>query len=144
MQRQRFFFNLGCLGGGGMLVIAAVAFGDGAARWVGLGIGVAGVLASLWFIGALVHQRRLDGARELRVFGRFVNPWSLLGGGVASVCVWQTVQTSVFAEGVAKWITLSNGLLAATLACVGLIVHETTSERVIHVLEVVERRTRSD
>lgn len=140
MQRQRFFFNLGCLGGGGLMVIAAFAFGDEATRWVGLGIGIAGLLASLWFVAALVHTRALAGDRPLRLFGRAVNPWSVIGGGVASVCVWQTVQASVFADAVAKWITLSNGLLAGLLAVIGMIAHENSSGRVIHVLEVVERR----
>lgn len=139
MQHRRFFFNLGCLGGGGLMVLAAAAFGDEATRWVGLGIGIAGLLASLWFVAAVMHQRALAGDRVLRLLGHTVNPWSLLGGGVLSVCVWQTVQASVFTDVVAKWITLSNGLLAALLALIGLIAHENSSARVIHVLEVVER-----
>jgi hypothetical protein len=43
---------------------------------------------------------------------------------------------------VARWLTFANGLLAGTLACTGLIVHENTTERVIHVLEIVERPER--
>ncbi|HEU4978495.1 MAG TPA: hypothetical protein VFT42_06345 [Solirubrobacteraceae bacterium] len=139
MQLQRFFFNLGCLGGGGLMVLAAVAFGAEATRWVGFGIGVAGLLASLWFVARVVHQRDLAGDRMLRLFGHAVNPWSALGGGVLSVCIWQTVQASVFTDTVAKWITLSNGLLAGLLALIGLIAHESSSGRVIHVLEIVER-----
>ena len=142
MQRQRFFFNLGCLGVGVLLVVASVAFGPSAAKWVGLGVGIAGMLASLWFVGSVVHYRSLQGTRELRVLGRPVNMWSLLGGGVASVAVWQTVQAAVFEPDVAKWLTLANGLLAGMLACSGLIAHENTTERVIHVLEVVDRRER--
>jgi hypothetical protein len=142
MQRQRFFFNLGCLGVGVLLVVSSVAFGPRAGRWVGLGVGIAGILASLWFVASVVHHRSLQGTRELKLFGRSVNLWSLLGGGVVSVAVWETVQAAVFEPDVAKWLTLANGLLAGTLACTGLIVHENTTERVIHVLEVVDRRER--
>jgi hypothetical protein len=71
-----------------------------------------------------------------------VNPWSVLGGGVISVAIWQTVQAAVFEPDVARWLTFANGLLAGTLACTGLIVHENTTERVIHVLEIVERPER--
>jgi hypothetical protein len=142
MQRHRFFFNLGCLGAGILLVVGAVAFGPAASRGVGLGIGIAGMIASLWFVAAVVHHRSLLGARELRVLGRSVNVWSLLGGGVAGVATWETVQAAVFKPEVGKWLTFANGVLAGTLACVGLIVHEITTERVVHVLEVVDRRER--
>ena len=100
------------------------------------------MIASLWFVASLVHHRSVTGARELRVFGRSVNVWSLLGGGVAGVATWETVQAAVFEPEVGKWLTLANGLLAGTPACVGLIVHETTTERVVHVLEVVDGRER--
>lgn len=142
MQRQRFFFNLGCLGAGTLLVIASVAFGPKASRGVGLGIGISGMIASLWFVASAVHHRSLVGARELRLFGHPVNLWSLLGGGVAGVATWETVQAAVFVPEVGRWITLANGLLAGTLACTGLIAHERSTERVIHVLEVVERPER--
>jgi hypothetical protein len=142
MQRQRFFFNLGCLGGAGVLVLAALAFGPAAVFGVGLGIGIAGILASLWFVAAVTHHRSLIGARELRMLGQQVNLWSLLGGALVSVAVWETVQSAVFDAALAKWLTFANGLLAATLACAGLIAREHTTERVIHVLEVVERPDR--
>jgi hypothetical protein len=142
MPRQRFFFNLGCLGAAILLVVASLAFGPSAAKWVGLGIGIAGAVFSLWFLATVIHERSLQGARELRLFGRSVNPWSVLGGGVISVAIWQTVQAAVFEPDVARWLTFANGLLAGTLACTGLIVHENTTERVIHVLEIVERPER--
>ena len=43
MGRQRFVFNLSALGVAIMLVLAAVAFGPHAAKWVGLGIGITGL-----------------------------------------------------------------------------------------------------
>jgi len=138
-QRQRFFFNLGTLAAGTMLVVASVAFGPSAAGWVGFGLGVTGIAASLWFVAVITHHRHGLGVRELRIGGRALNPWSLLGGALAAVAAWQTVQVLLLDSDAAKWVTLSNGLLSAALAMAGLIAHEASSERVVHVLEVVER-----
>lgn len=139
MHRKRFFFNLGSLGAAAMLMAAALAFGPGAVFGVGIGIGVAGLLGSLWFVASAVHHRSLAGAREVRVFGSTFDLWSLLGGGVSSVALWEIVQSAVFTAAIAKWLTFTNGLLAGMLACTGLILHEISTERIIHVLEVVER-----
>jgi hypothetical protein len=63
---------------------------------------------------------------------------------MASVALWEIVQAAVFPPDVSRWLTLANGLVVAVLACVGLIAHEAGSERVIHVLEVVERRDQDE
>ncbi len=137
--RQRFFFNLGALGGAGILIVAAVAFGPEAVRGVGLGIGIAACSLSLLFVGALTHQRRLLGHFEFQVLGRGLGLWSVLAGVMASVAIWQIVGVAVFAPHVSRWLTLANGLVIAALACAGLIAHEICTERVVHVVEVVER-----
>lgn len=139
MQRKRFFFNLGSLCAAGMLVAAALTFGPGAVFGVGLGIGIGGLAGSLSFLAAAVHHRSLAGARELRILNRTVDVWALLGGSVFSVATWEIVQSAVFPASISKWLSFGNGVLAAVLAFIGLVVHEITTERVIHVLEVVER-----
>jgi hypothetical protein len=142
MQRKRFFFNLGSLGAAAMLVMASLAFDPGAVFGVGIGIGTAGLVGSLWFVASAIHHRSFAGGRELRMMGRTLDIWPLLGGSVVSVALWEIVQSAVFAGAVAKWLTFSNGLIAGGLACAGLITHELSTERVIHVLEVVERPRR--
>jgi hypothetical protein len=139
MQHGRFFFNLGLLGAAVLLIVASIAFGPGAVRGVGLGIGSAGVVTSLWFIAATMHQRPLDGYRELGAFGMRAGLWSLLAGVTGAVATWEIVQVVVFAPTPAKWLTLANGLVVGTLACAGLVAHEVSSERVVHCLEVVQR-----
>jgi hypothetical protein len=139
MGRQRFFFNLGSLGAAVMLIVASVAFGPGSSKWVGLGMGVAGCWVSLLFVSALVHQRRFEGHLEIEAFGRGLGVWSTLAGGMASVAVWEIIQAAVFSPDVSRWLTLANGLLIAALSCAGLVAHEVCTERVVHVLEVVER-----
>jgi hypothetical protein len=139
MSRQRFFFNLGALGAAVLLIVASVAFGPGAVKGVGLGIGAAGCALSFLFVGTLVHIRRPAGHPELWLFGHSLSLWSTLAGVMASVATWELVQAAVFVPDVSRWLTLANGLVLAMLACAGLIAHEVCTERVIHVIEVVER-----
>jgi hypothetical protein len=139
MSRQRFFFNLGVLVAAVLLIVAAAAFGPGAVKGMGLGIGSGGLAVSLLFMSALVHHRRLEGDPELEFFGAGRSLWSMLAGGVAGVATWEIVDASVFGPTVSRWLTLANGLLIAALAFAGLVAHEICSERVVHILEVVER-----
>ena len=139
VRRQRFFFNLGALGGAGVLIVAAAALGPGAVKGVGLGIGIASCSLSLLFVAWLVHQRHLAGYFEFQILGRGLGLWSVLAGAMASVAIWQIVGVAVFTPHVSRWLTLANGLLIAALACAGLIAHEICTERVVHVVEVVER-----
>ena len=139
MSRQRFFFHLGVIVAAVLLIVAASAFGPGAIKGMGLGIGSGGLAVSLLFMSALVHHRRLEGDLELEFFGGGRSLWSMLAGGVAGVATWEIVDVAVFNASVNRWLTLANGLLIAALGCAGLVAHEICSERVIHVLEVVER-----
>jgi hypothetical protein len=125
-----------------LLIVAAVAFRPGAVKGVGLGIGIGAFVGSVVFVSLLVHQRRMEGYPELRLRGRQVGLWSALGGGVAAFALWEIVEAAVFGYDVSRWLTLANGLVIASLACVGLVAHEVCTERVIHVLEVVERPPR--
>lgn len=122
-----------------LLIVAAAAFGPGAIRGVGLGIGIVACSLSLLFVATLAHQRRLVGYLEFQVLGRGLGLWSVLAGGMASVAIWQIVGVAVFTPHVSRWLTLANGLVIAALACVGLIAHEICTERVVHIVEVVER-----
>jgi hypothetical protein len=141
MSRQCFFFNLGALGAAVLLIVASVAFGH-AVNGVGLGIGSGGCALSLIFVGVLMHRRELAGHPELWVFGRGLGLWSTLAGAIASVATWEIIQSAVFVPNVSRWLTLANGLVIAVLACAGLIAYVMTTERVIHVIEVVERPSR--
>lgn len=141
MSRQCFFFNLGALGAAVLLIVASVAFGH-AVKGVGLGIGAGGCTLSLMFVGGLVHRRRPAGHPELWLFGRGLGLWSTLAGTIAGVATWEIVQSAVFVPDVSRWLTLANGLLIATLACAGLVAYVMSTERIVHVIEVVERPPR--
>ena len=142
MSRKHFFFSLGALGAAALLILAGAAFGPGAVKGAGLGIGIACCTMSVSFTVVLRRQRRPDGHPELRVSGRVLGLWSLLGGATTAVAIWEIVGAETFAPDVSRWLTLANGLVVATLACAGLVAHEICTERVVHVLEVVERPPR--
>jgi hypothetical protein len=137
--RQRFFFNLALLAASFLLIVASIAFGPGGARGVGLGIGIAECAASLLFAAALVHQPRLQGHFAFRLRGMRISGWSVLVWAFAVVAIWEIVQTSVFPPYVSRWLTLANGLVVAVLACTGLVANELSTERIIHVLDVIDR-----
>lgn len=143
MSRQRFIFSLSALLAAILLIVASVAFGPDAVKGVGLGIGSAASAVSLLFAAVMVHQRRREGHPELRLFGHAVSLWSALAGATASVAIWEIVGAAVFVPSVSRWLTLSNGLVIAVLACAGLVAHELATERVVHVIEVVERPPRT-
>jgi peptidoglycan biosynthesis protein MviN/MurJ (putative lipid II flippase) len=138
MSRGVFFFNLGALGAAVLLIVASVAFGP-AVKGVGLGIGIGALATSLLFVSLLVHHRRGDGAPALRWRGRRFDLWAALAGGLAAIATWEVVQAAVFGPAVSRWLTLANGLLIAAFACAGLVAHEICTERIVHVIEVVER-----
>jgi hypothetical protein len=138
VQRQRFFFYLGVIAAAVMLIVASIAFGTGAVRGVGLGIGIGLGLVSLWFMASSVHHRDLPGQLRLHIARWSVALWPLLASLVLAVAVWEIVESVVFSPDPTRWLTLANGVIVAVLACGGLIAHELSSERIIHVLQVVD------
>jgi hypothetical protein len=139
VRRETFFFNLGALGAAFLLIVAAAALGPDAAKGIGLGIGVACTVVSIWFVATLPHRRRFAGHPELRVRGRRVGVGATLAGAITSAAIWETIQVAVFNEDVSRWLTLANGLVIGSLGCAGLVVHEISTDRVTWVLEVFDR-----
>jgi hypothetical protein len=63
---------------------------------------------------------------------------------VAVLGAWNIVQSQVFAQGTVRWLTFADGLGLLGLALGGLVLHELSTERVVHALEVVGSAIDSD
>jgi hypothetical protein len=114
-------FGVDVLGvvGGGFLAVAAVAFSAPAAGWVGFGV-FAG-LAVVGGLAAMTASRR--GAR--------------IGHGVLGlVSVWALIAALVFSGSTLTAWVFVDALAVALVALVDLTVHEFSTERVVHELEV--------
>jgi hypothetical protein len=137
--RARFFVSLGTLVVGCLLLVASVAFAPRVALWVGLGLGIVLVLLGMTALSGAVHRRELGEARELRLGAYAVRVWPVIACALLAVALWQVAQVGAFAAGIAKWLSFANGWVISVLATVALIVHEVSSERVVHFVEIVDR-----
>ena len=138
-MRARFFVSLGTLVVGCLLLVASVAFAPRVALWVGLGLGIVLVLLGMTALSGAVHRRELGEARELRLGAYAVRVWPVIACALLAVALWQVAQVGAFAAGIAKWLSFANGWVISVLATVALIVHEVSSERVVHFVEIVDR-----
>jgi len=75
----------------------------------------------------------------LRIQCRGWRWWLVLAGSMAMLACWRLVGVAVYTPHVSRWLPLANGLVIASLVCADLIAHEICTERVVHVVEVVER-----
>lgn len=122
--RTRYALTLGMALLAGFLVVETWAFAPSTAVDVGFALGIAATAAGV------------AGMAMARVYR--MPAWGATVAAVAAIGAWQVVQALVFGTGTARWLTFADacGLLGAALA--GLAVHELSTERVVHSLEVVE------
>jgi hypothetical protein len=108
----------------GAFIVVAIAIGVAhAAAWVGFGISLATALAGVILV-AVARRHRL---RALA--------W--VGSAITGLAGWTVVATAgIFSAGTERWIAFASGLgyIVAALGALGI--HEASSSRVVHVLEV--------
>lgn len=115
----KYIINLLLVIAGGFLAVASRAFAAGTAGWIALGIGIfAVVLASV----GLATTR--------------LQPRSIGYVAMASTGIWTIVSSLVFTGAALGWLVLADALMLAAIAVVGLVVHELSTERVVHTLVV--------
>lgn len=142
MHRFRFFCNLAALGAAVVLIVAAAGFEPSALEGIGVGLGTTGLVVSLANLGLMVHERPLLGGPELRILGHVLGVLRVLAAAIAAVAVWEIVAAAVFDASASRWLTLGNGIGMACLAFAAVTMHERCTERIVHVLEIVERPRR--
>lgn len=118
-MRVRFISNVVLALAAGFVVVASQAFGSAVTGWIAFGVALGIVL----LLGASQLDRR-----------RGVTQRSL-DGIAAVVAAWTVVAAVVFSGSVVTWLAFAGGLGLVAVALVGLIVHELSTERVVHTLE---------
>lgn len=104
---------------GGFLAVAAFAFSAPVTGWVGFGVFTA--LTVLGGAAAVFATRR--GAR--------------IGHGLLGlVSLWALIAALVFTGSAGMWLVFANALAVALVGLADLTMHEATTERVVHQLEV--------
>jgi FtsH-binding integral membrane protein len=115
----RYFSNLTLALIGGFLVVATMAFAPVTAAWLTFAIAVGATVISLYMI-----------AFEKSLVQRS------LGGLLAILGAWTIVSSLVFAPSTVVWLGFASALAFVAVAVIGLTVHELTTERVVHSLDV--------
>jgi hypothetical protein len=98
-----------------------------------MGIGVL-TTAGLFYLGRLGSPKQVIGLLRERIQ---IPLWDLLAFTVGAIGAWNIVQSQVFGAGAVKWLSFADGLALLGLSLAGLLVHELSTERVVHALEVV-------
>lgn len=117
----RYILNTLSLVAGAFLVVASRVFAGSTLEWLGFGVS-AGIL--LFGIAGLTlgEQRR-----------------HLLGYGVLStVAAWSAVSALVFTGSTLGWLVFADAIAVAAIALGASAIHEVTTERVVHTLEIHE------
>jgi len=115
----RYTLNTFALVAGGFLAVVSRSFGSGALEWTAFGVSAAVALAGI--VGLT-----LDGRSR-----------GLVGNGALTlVGLWSLVAALVFTGSTLSWLVFADALAVAAVALVSLTVHEVTTERVVHTLDV--------
>lgn len=123
----RFVTNVFLMLAGGLIVVFSQALTASATGWVTFGLAiaiVAGLAAVQLHRGRPMIQRGLDGV-------------------VGVLGIWTIIASVVFSGGPLTWLSFAEGLAFAALGLAGLVVHELSSERVVHSLAIAETPSES-
>jgi len=117
-MRTHFFSRLALLIGSGFLVVASQVWSGTTLEWIFIVGGAAMIL--LAGAGTAVKDRAQQGLDALLV---------LLGA-------FSVVQAIIFSGTTLEWFSFATGAAGALIATIGLLIHEASTERVVHELSV--------
>jgi hypothetical protein len=134
LLRARWMLTLALAAAGIFLVVASYAFAASTATGLSLAVGLGIVAVG---VGLLAVSRR--GRQYIAVPARDVRVaiWEAVALATIAVAAWNVVQTRVFDATTGRWLTFADSLGIVAIALIGLVVHELSTERVVHSLEVV-------
>jgi hypothetical protein len=122
-MRTHFISRLALLLTAGVLVVASQVWTGGTLQWVFVAGGALMILAAAAdAVRENVAQRALDGL-------------------IALLGAWTIVQAFIFEGNDLKWWSFASAVALAVLSVIGLIAHESNTERVVHELSVTTGRS---
>jgi hypothetical protein len=140
LLRGRYFLTLAIAAGAGFLVVETFAFAQSTAVVIGFALGIALTVAS---VGLLLMHRSRPGKQLIGLpwRGLRVAVWDGIATLGTTLGIWQIVQSLVFGGATSRWLSFADGCAMLALAVVGLVLHELSTERVVHSLEVIDSRS---
>lgn len=120
MRIANYFTNLAYLIAAAFLVVVSQAFASSVAGWVAFGVSTGIVLAAL--AEAMLNRKLVPKLGHVAVL---------------LLALWSVVAALSFTGGTLSWLVFADAIGVAALALVNLVVHEFSTERVVHQLEVV-------
>jgi hypothetical protein len=140
--RGRYFLTMALAAAGGFLVVETFAFAQSTANRIGFALGIAVALAASALL--LLHSWRPTSKQLIGLpwSGLRVAAWDAIAVLACALGVWQIVQTLVFSTATSRWLSFADGCGLLGLAIAGLVLHELSTERVVHSLEVIDARAK--
>ena len=118
-MRIDFFSRLALLIIAGFLLVSTQVWAMGTVEW-------------LFIVGGIVMI-----ALAAASFAQPAGPQRTIDAILALLGIWSIVQAIVFTGSTLEWFSFATAAAGALLATVGLVVHEATTERVVHELSVI-------
>ena len=125
---HRFISNMLLALAGGVVLVVTQAFAPPVVAWIAFGVTGVGVL--LLIVATALAPGRGNVQRTLDAVAGVLAAWTI-------------VETLVFSGMLMVWLTFSAAAAIVAVAAAGLIVHELSTERVVHSLEDVRTHDRS-
>jgi hypothetical protein len=122
MRIANYFTNVAYLLAAAFLVVVSQAFGSSVAGWIGFGVSAGIVLVALAQV--ILYRKLIPKLGHAAVL--------LMG-------VWSVVAALAFTGSTLTWLVFADAIGVAGLALANLGIHEFSTERVVHQLEVVTR-----
>jgi hypothetical protein len=124
-MRTHFITRLALLLTAGFLVVASQVWTGGTLEWLFIAGGAVMILfAAADAVRENVGQRAVDGL-------------------IALLGAWTVIQAIIFDGNDLKWWSFASAVALAALSVLGLIAHESNTERVVHELSVTSDRPRT-
>ena len=125
---NRFISNMLLALAGGLVLVVTQAFAPPVVAWIAFGVTGVGVL--LLMVATALAPGRGNVQRTLDAVAGVLAAWTI-------------VETLVFSGMLMVWLTFGAAAAIVAVAAAGLIVHELSTERVVHSLEDVRTHDRS-